>query len=272
MGETAFPSNIWLIGCGNMAGAMLRRWLDTGLDPATMTVIRPSGKPVANGVRVLTQVPDEPAPALVLLGMKPQQLDAVAPVLAPALGPDTILVSILAGAELASLRTRFSTPRTIVRAMPNTPCAVGKGATILFAGDGQPEALAAAERLMEPLGLVEWIDDEALFDIVTTLTASGPAFIFRFIAALADGATALGMAPDQARRLAIVTVEGAAALAAASDESPGNLADRVASPGGTTRAGLNVLDADSRLARLVHETLAAAVAREREMRAEARRG
>ncbi len=261
---------LWLIGGGNMAGAMLSRWLATGLDPACVTVIRPSGKPVAEGVRVLTTVPDDPPPAMVMLGMKPHQLDQVAPTLAPALGEDTILLSILAGAEIASLRTRFPAPRNIVRVMPNTPARVGKGATILFAPDGAPEMLAAVERLMTPLGLVEWVDDERLFDIVTTLTGSGPAFVFRFIAALADGAVALGMDPARAQRLALVTVEGATVLAGASGESPDALAERVASPGGTTRAGLAVLDADDRLRRLIQDTFAAAVRREQEMRAAAR--
>lgn len=264
-------SPLWLIGCGNMAGAMLGRWLDTGLDPATVTVIRPSGKPVADGVRVLTALPDEPPPALALLGIKPQQLDAVAPTLAPRLGPDTILVSILAGAEIEALRRRFPAPRTIVRVMPNTPSRVGKGATILYADGGDPDARAATESLMASLGLAEWIDDEQLFDIVTTLTASGPAFIFRFIAALADAATGLGMDPARARRLAIATVEGAAALTAVSGDDPNTLADRVASPGGTTRAGLSVLDADARLASLIRDTFQATVNREREMREEARR-
>ena len=270
MAQRPFPPSLWLIGCGNMAGAMLSRWLDTGLDPATVTVIRPSGKPVADGVRVLTAIPDEPPPACVMLGMKPQQLDQVAPSLAPRLAEDTILLSILAGAEVASLRTRFSAPRNIVRVMPNTPARVGKGAIILFARDGEPAALAAVEALMAPLGLVEWVDDEQLFDIVTTLTGSGPAFVFRFIAALADGAVALGMDPARARRLALATVEGATALASASDESPDDLANRVASPGGTTRAGLAVLNSDDRLRRLIQETFAAAVRREQEMRAAAR--
>ena len=264
------PTSLWLIGCGNMAGAMLDRWLATGMDPASVTVIRPSGKAVAEGVRVLTQVPDEPPPAIAMLGMKPHQLDQVAATLAPALGPDTILLSIMAGAEIASLRTRFPAPRHIVRAIPNTPSRVGKGATILFAEEAEAPVRATVEALMAPLGLVEWVDDEKLFDIVTTLTGSGPAFVFRFIAALAESAVGLGMDPERAQRLAIATVEGAAVLAGASDVGPHELAERVASPGGTTRAGLAVLDAEDRLARLVRDTFDATVRREQEMRDEAR--
>ena len=123
---------------------------------------------------------------------------------------------------------------------------------------------------MAPLGLVEWIADEALFDIVTALSGSGPAFVFRYIDALAKGAAALGLPADQAARFALATVEGAALLAASADEPPGILADRVASPGGTTRAGLDVLDANGALDALVTRTLDAAAKRNAEMAAAAR--
>lgn len=273
MADLELPGPLWLIGCGNMAGAMLRRWLAAGLDPARVTVIRPSGMPAGEGVRVLTAIPDEPPPVVALLGVKPQKLDAVAPALAGALGPDTILVSILAGVEAASLDRRFPAAGAIVRAMPNMPVALGQGAVILFAAGGAgPAARLPIERLMRPLGLVEWIDEESLFDVVAALAASGPAFVFRFIDALAGGAAALGLADDQAQRLAVATVAGAGALAAAAGESPSQLAERVASPGGMTRQGLDVLDEGAALGRLVRATLAAAVRRSREMGEEARRG
>ncbi len=265
------PGPFWLIGCGNMAGAMLRGWLDAGMDPAQVTVIRPSGKPVAEGVRVLTHLPLDERPVVGMLGVKPQKLDDVAPDLAPALEGSALLISILAGVEQASLRARFSGPRTIVRTMPNTPAALRKGATSLHAEGGAGQDRALAERLMAALGQVEWIEDEGLFDVVAALTASGPAFVFRFIDALAAGAAALGLPGDQARRLALATVEGAAALASNSDETPRQLAERVASPGGMTRKGLDVLDSDENLDQLVHATLEAAVRRSREMGEEARK-
>jgi len=270
MTDLTLPGPFWLIGCGNMAGAMLRGWLDAGMDPAQVTVIRPSGAQVAEGVRVATHPPLDECPALTMLGVKPQKLDEVAPGLAPVLEGSELLISVLAGVEHASLRQRFPGPRTIVRAMPNTPTALRKGATSLYAKDGAGEDRALAERLMAGLGRVEWIEDESLFDVVAALTASGPAFVFRFIDALAAGAAELGLPEDQARRLALATVEGAAALAADSNESPHQLAERVASPGGMTRKGLEVLDADQSLARLVHATLEAAVRRSREMGEEAR--
>ncbi len=124
---------------------------------------------------------------------------------------------------------------------------------------------------MAPLGLVEWIDDEGLFEAVTTLSGCGPAFVYRFIDALAEAGAALGLDSDQAQRLAIATVEGSGLLAAQADVAPGILADRVASPGGSTRQGLNVLDRDDALKRLLRETLAASQRRNAEMAAEARR-
>jgi len=268
----ALPGPFWLIGCGNMAGAMLERWIAAGLDPAQVTVVRPSGKPVAGGVRVLTALPEDEVPALAMLGTKPQKLNEVAPALARALDARTILVSILAGTEQATLRALFPACGTIVRAMPNTPVRLGKGAIGLFSDSQDRASLATVERLMGALGLVEWIGDERLFDAVTALSGSGPAFLFRFIDALAAAGAGLGLPRDQAERLALATVEGAAALAPSAGESPGALADRVASPGGSTRKGLDVLDADGRLLALLRDTLEAALKRNREMAQEARRG
>jgi pyrroline-5-carboxylate reductase len=264
---SAFPIEgpIWLVGCGNMAGAMLRRWLACGLDPREVTVIRKSGAPVADGVMVLTAPPPDGAvPALVMLGVKPQMLDLVVPDLAPMLGRETLLVSILAGVELSGLRRRFPTPRDIVRAMPNTPVALGQGVVALASDSAEPSMRDQAQRLMQPLGLVEWID-EGLFDVATALAGSGPAFLFRFIDALAEAGADAGLPPDQAARFALAMVQGAAALAAAADESPRALADRVASPGGSTRRGLDVLDEDNGLVPLIRNTLTASILRNREM-------
>lgn len=261
---------IWLVGCGNMAGAMLRRWLECGLDPREVTVIRKSGAPVADGVTVATSLPpDGPVPALVMLGVKPQMLDLVARDLAPLLAPETVLVSILAGVELQALRRRFATPREIVRAMPNTPVALGQGVVALASDSADRAGRAQIDALMAPLGLVEWTD-ESLLDVVTALAGSGPAFLFRFIDALAEAGADAGLTHDQAARMALATVNGAAALAAAAGESPRALADRVASPGGSTRRGLDVLDEPEGLVPLLRNTLTAAILRNREMAAAAR--
>lgn len=257
---TVWPDHLFLVGCGNMAGQMLRRWLDCGLDPARVTVLRPSGKDVAPGVKVVTDYPHSlPSSTTVLLGMKPYQIADVAEKLAPLLGSDTCIVSILAGTTLGDLRARFPTSSAIVRAMPNLPVGLGQGVTTLFTdATTEEDARAAITSLIQPLGLTEWITDEALFNNVTALAGCGPAFLFRFIDALSRAGEALGIPADQAARMALATVQGSAAMAAAASDSPATLADRVASPGGMTREGLNVLDADDRLLDLLTDTLTAA--------------
>ncbi|WP_256731448.1 pyrroline-5-carboxylate reductase dimerization domain-containing protein [Sphingomonas sp. dw_22] len=255
------PAGIWLVGCGNMAGAMLRRWIAAGtIDPASVFVVNRGDRSLPEGVRQGRAFPEGPLPQMILLGVKPQQLDAI-----PAIPAGPPLVSILAGVETETLRARFPGNR-IVRAMPNLPVALGKGVVALHG-----ERDAAIEALMAPLGLVEWIADEGLLDVVTALAGSGPGFVYRFIDALAEAGAALGLPADQAGRLAIATVEGSAMLAAAADVSPAVLADRVASPGGSTREGLNVLDRDTGLRPLLRETIAAATRRNAEMAAEARK-
>ena len=268
MVDPLLPGPLWLAGCGNMAGAMLARWLEQGVDPAHVSVIRPSGRAVDGGVRVTTTWPEDEVPAIVLLGMKPYQLDAVAPGLAPILDRETILISILAGVELASLRARFPTPRTIIRAMPNLPVRLGKGVIGLH-GESEPEARALITGLMAVLGPAEWIDDQRAFDLLTSLSGSGPAFTFRFIDALAKAGTALGLPETQALAFSRAAVEGAAALAATGSLSLDERVSAVASKKGTTEAGLLVLDAE--LDDLVLRTLEAARNRELEMAAEARR-
>jgi pyrroline-5-carboxylate reductase len=254
---------IWLIGCGNMAGAMLSRWLAKGLNAGRVTVIDP-GKPDV-GVRVLATLPDEPAPDLLMLGVKPQMLGDIAPGLQAA-SEDALLVSILAGTTTATLAATFPGARAVLRVMPNLPVAIGKGVVGLHGALNDTDR-ARADALMAPLGLVEWIADEAQFDAVTALSGSGPAFVYRFIDALAQGGAALGLPADQAARLAVATVEGAAMTAAASDATPAHLADRVASKGGSTRVGLDILDEGAALAHMVAATLAAAAARNRELAA-----
>ena len=264
------PRTIWLIGCGNMAGAMLRRWVESGaVDPRAVTVIDPGTPQVPAGVRHVTMLPEGGAPEAVMLGIKPQMLDAVAPVLAPRIAGVQLLLSILAGVEVASLAARFAA-EALVRVMPNLPVALGHGAVGLYGADPASAAGKATTALMTPLGLVEWIAEESLFDAVTALSGSGPGFVYRFIDALAGAGAALGLPRDQALRLATATVEGAAMLAARADETPAVLADRVASPGGSTREGLNVLDRDEALATLLAETLRAARDRNVELAAAAR--
>jgi pyrroline-5-carboxylate reductase len=266
------PGPLLMIGCGNMAGAMLSRWLAAGADPSQITVVRPSGRPAGEGVRVLAALPEDEVPAVVVLGVKPQKLEEVAPSLARALQRETLLVSILAGVELSTLRARFPACAAIFRAMPNTPVALGKGVTNLIAEGAGAGARAAVERLMAPLGHIEWFEDESAFALAGHLSAAAPAFLYRFIDALAEAASSLGLPRDQALRLARAMAEGAGALAAASPESPADLARRVASPGGTTEAGLKILDDGEALKSLMLRTLDASRRRGTEMAEAARRG
>jgi pyrroline-5-carboxylate reductase len=260
---------LWLIGCGNMGGAMLDRWIGAGIDPARITVVTRSPRSVPPGVTHRTTLPDGPPPAIVLLAIKPQQLDTVAPDLAPRIAGAGLLISILAGVEDAALARRFDVA-TIVRAMPNLPVAIGQGVVALHSHGDHAGARDTAEALMRPLGLVEWIADAALFDAVTALSGCGPGFVFRFIDALAAAGAALGLPQDQAQRLAIATVQGSATMAAGAEVSPATLADRVASPGGSTRQGLNVLDEGDALRKLLAATLTASEKRNAEMAAAAR--
>ncbi len=260
---------LWLIGCGNMGSAMLDRWIADGIDPARITVITRTPRALPPGVTHATAAPAGPPPAIVVLAVKPQQLDAVAPALAPRIAGAPLLISILAGVDEAALARRFAVG-TIVRAMPNLPVAIGRGVVALHTHGDDPAVRATAQALMTPLGLVEWIADVTLFDAVTALSGCGPGFVFRFIDALAAAGAALGLPADQAQRLAIATVQGSATMAAQADVSPAILADRVASPGGSTRQGLNVLDEGDALKTLLAATLAASERRNAEMAAAAR--
>ncbi len=259
---TTAPASIWLVGCGNMGGAMLRRWVASGIDPVTITVIDPYAPRVPEGVTLLAEAPGG-SPHVLVLAVKPQQLGTL-----PAFSAGT-LISILAGVEEATLAARFAAG-SVIRAMPNLPVGIGKGVVALHTSSKDAAARAAAETLMAPLGLVEWIAGETLFDAVTALSGCGPGFVYRFIDALAEAGAALGLPADQAHRLAIATVEGSAMLAAEASEPPSVLADRVASPGGSTREGLDVLDRGDALKALLRETLAASARRNAEMAAEAR--
>jgi len=260
---------ILVVGCGNMGGAMLQGWLAGGMPPSRITVADPGMREAPAGVTLVSQVPQETFDA-VLLGVKPQGLDGVAAHVAESVGPDTVLLSILAGVELDTLASRFPVNGGIVRIMPNLAAAIGKSPMALAERGLDQAGRDAVVSLLGSLGTPEWLADEALFDAVTALSGCGPAFVYRFIDALAAGAVELGVEAGQAQRLALATVEGAGLLARSSPHAPGELARRVASPGGSTQAGLDVLDEGSALSRLVASAMQAAERRSAEMGREAR--
>lgn len=253
---------MWLVGCGHMGGALLDRWLACGLDPDAVTVIDPSPRSAPAGIRVVGTPQDagEP-PNVVLLAIKPQLLADVAAGLSSFLAHQPLVISILAGAETATIRRLMSS--RVVRAMPNMPVRIGQGVTVLFGEPGPDRNVAAA--LMAAVGQVHWIDDEQLFDAVTGVSGSGPAYLFNFIEALAAAGAAAGLPAELARQLALDTVTGAAALAASGDAPPAELRRQVTSPHGTTAAGLAALDGEGALTRLLSDTVAAAARRSREL-------
>ena len=251
---------IWLIGCGNMGGALLRRWLAEGLGP--VAVIDPAARNLPPGVEASARPPAEGKPDIVVLAVKPQAwAQAVLP-LAGRLGPLTLVISVMAGVCTEDLARLFP-GAGIVRAMPNTPSAVGQGATALFTRDGDI-VQGAAEALFQPVGQTIWLSDEVQFDAVTAVSGSGPAYVFHFIEALAAAGEAAGLEPAMAMRLARQTLIGAAALAAQDGATPAAaLRERVTSPGGTTAAGLSVLMPG--LTPLLEKVVAAAAERSREL-------
>lgn len=243
---------IWLLGCGNMGGALLGRWNAEDMGP--VAVIDPA---VPGG-----EAPAEGRPDVLVLAVKPQVWRAAVAGLADRIGPMTLVVSVMAGVNTTDLAEVFP-GSAIIRAMPNTPAGIGAGVTALFTVAGDL-AEGAAEALFSAAGTTVWLTDECDFDAVTAVSGSGPAYVFVFIEALAAAGVAAGLKPGLADRLARATVTGAAALAAADATiSAASLRERVTSPGGTTAAGLAVLVPG--LGPVVAETVKAAAGRSREL-------
>ena len=261
---------ILIVGFGTMAQAMVDGWMAAGIPANRFAIYHPSRADEPRGIAVHNVWPTSGFDA-VLLAVKPQKLAEIAQDLEPFIGPQCTLVSVLAGAALDSLAQIFPRAGGIVRLMPNLACAINKSANALVASGLQPEVRAEVTKMAQMLGSAEWLEDEAQFDLVAALAGSGPAFVYRFIDALAAAATGLGLDQTQAERLALSMVEGAAALAASSDHPPAELARRVASPGGMTQKGLDVLDEDQALQSLLLNCLAAARDRGAEMAADARK-
>ena len=255
---SAFPSKICFYGCGNMGGAMLRGWLAADVAPATFHIIDPVAENLPEGVHVhRSSAALDTGFDIVILGIKPQLLAELAPEIKRILIPGATLISILAGTTTDTLSAHFPDAR-IIRLMPNLAAAIGKSPLGVFAPHDDAQQRAETASLLAPLGAVIWIDDEAHMDAVTALAGSGPAFVYRFIDALTQGGEAAGLPRDIAAQLALAMTEGAAILAATASETPTDLAQRVTSPGGTTAAGLAVLDSDAALNILMTDTLRAA--------------
>jgi pyrroline-5-carboxylate reductase len=256
-----------LLGCGKMGSAMLRGWLDGGLSAGAVHVLdpAPSNWLKASGVHLNETLPA--APAVALIAVKPQAMQAALPALRPLAEGDTLFLSIAAGTPIRAYESALGSKTPIIRAMPNTPAAVGRGITAII-GNARASAaqLTLAETLLSAVGDVVRLESEAQMDAVTGLSGSGPAYVFHLIECMARAGEAQGLAPELALQLARATVAGAGALAMQADETPAQLRINVTSPNGTTQAGLDVLmDENAGLPPLIAKTVAAATNRSKEL-------
>lgn len=265
------PSSLLLLGAGKMGGAMLEGWLAEGMPPQGVTVIDPRPSDEMTRLCVDRGIALDPAdprqPEVLVLAIKPQMLDEASKDLNALVGPQTLIVSILAGKTIGDLRKRLPAARAIVRAMPNLPASIGRGATGAAASAEVSETQRlTADALLKSVGAVEWLPSEDLIDAVTAVSGSGPAYVFHLVECLAEAGIAAGLPADLAQRLARATVTGAGELLFQSDLAPATLRQNVTSPGGTTAAGLQVLMADpGGLKALMRETVAAAKKRAEEL-------
>ncbi len=262
-----------LAGAGKMGGALLAGWLERGLSPSDIIIQDPAPasdtleSALERGVRVETSVGVLPKPpSVIVVAVKPQVMEVVFPLLARLAGPRTTVLSIAAGKTIASFERHLAVGAAVVRAMPNTPAAIGRGITVCCANPHVSAAQRAlCDQLLAAVGTVAWITDEGQMDAVTAVSGSGPAYVFHLVEALAAAGEAAGLAPELAMRLARETVSGAGELLHRSDQDAGTLRHNVTSPGGTTAAALAVLMADDGLAALMRRAVAAATIRGREL-------
>jgi pyrroline-5-carboxylate reductase len=269
-GTLQLPSPTWFVGCGNMGGAILDGWRVGGMDLSPVTVIRPSGKAV-EGTRTVTSFAEAgSSPRFAVLAFKPQKLDEIVPELRRYLSAQTTVISLLAGVEAESLRQRLPGVEAIVRAMPSLPVAVRRGVTGLYSGDVDPHTGVELNNFFSALGFAMWMSDEAKLAALGSVAGAGPAYVARFIDALAKAGEKRGLSPEIAAVIARETVLGTAWMAATTGEDMASIAKRVASPKGTTEAGLAVLDREHVLDELIAVTIEAAARRGAELAEEAR--
>jgi pyrroline-5-carboxylate reductase len=260
---------IVLAGAGKMGGAMLSGWLAQGLDPKRVVVIEPYpsdeiGALAATGLRLNPSPRDVGAVATLVVALKPQMFREAGPGLKPFAGPATLVVSIMAGTPIASIEEVCG--GSVVRAMPNTPAAIGRGITVAVAANNvSASQRAVADALLRATGSVEWVDDEQLMDAVTAVSGSGPAYIFLLAEELARAGVEAGLPAELATKLARETVAGSGELLHRSELPSATLRQNVTSPGGTTAAALKVLMGPDGLQSLLTRAVAAATRRSKEL-------
>ncbi len=263
-------TRILLVGCGKMGGALAQGWLRQGVAAADIVVVEPNPQPdLPAGVLQVAgaeAVPPAFAPDIVLLAVKPQVMDAVAPAYGRYAQAGACFLSVAAGKTVATLNRLLGGNAAIVRSIPNTPAAVAQGITACFAGAGVSDAQRqACDSLLQAVGEVVWVEREELIDSATAVSGSGPAYVFWLTECLAAAGAKLGLPTELAAQLARATVQGAGALMRQSPESPTQLRKNVTSPNGTTQAALDVLMAENGLEPLMTQAVAAADKRSREL-------
>jgi pyrroline-5-carboxylate reductase len=259
---------ILLIGCGKMGNALLSGWLTRGIPASRIHIVEPAGVAQTDvaAVRAAGDLPAGLKPDVVVFAVKPQALDEIAPEYRRFTGAGAVALSIAAGKTIAVFERHLGANAAIVRTMPNTPAAVGRGITVACANQHANQAQRAlCESLLEAVGEVAWVEDEALLDPVTAVSGSGPAYVFLLIETLAEAGVASGLPAELAQRLARATVIGSGELARLSHEDAAQLRKNVTSPGGTTAAALDVLMGAGGLVELMTRAVAAATRRSREL-------
>lgn len=262
---TSRMKNILLIGCGNMGSALLARWQTLG---HTIAVVEPNTIRAANitHVKNLAELPANISPELIVLAIKPQQLDVLLPELAAKFKNKPAYLSIAAGKTLSYFAQHLGSDASIIRAMPNTPAMVGLGITALIANANTSSSTRdTATQLMQAVGEVVWLTDESQMDVVTAISGSGPAYFFSFMACLIEAAVKNGLSPEVAGKLVKQTAVGASALATQSKEGLCDLITNVTSKGGTTEAALGIFNKDEAQSRLINEAVNAAIKRAKEL-------
>jgi pyrroline-5-carboxylate reductase len=268
-------TQVLLIGFGNMGQALVRGWLARGHDARSIRVVDPvaAAREAAAGLGLAAIERIGPVagrkPEVVVLAVKPDQVGAVLTDCRAFGEAGAVFLSIAAGKTIARLAAGLGAHAPIVRAMPNTPAAIGKGMTALVASPTVTRAQRVlCGELLAAVGAIAWLDDERAMDAVTAVSGSGPAYVFLLIECLERAAIEAGLGPELARQLSLATVAGAGAYAEAAGEPPAELRRRVTSPGGTTQAALAVLGSEHGLAELVARAVRAAAARSRELSAD----
>ncbi len=269
------PGPLVLVGAGNMGGAMLEGWLEQGLDASGIYILdpNPSERLIelagSTGLHLNMAQKDIPDPAIVLLAVKPQIMESALDGLDDLVRADSVFLSIAAGKTVQFFEgklDRNGRKAAIVRTIPNTPAAVGRGITVAFANGSVSETQKTmCSSLLEAVGEVGWVEEETLIDAVTAVSGSGPAYVFYLAECMAKAGEALGLPADLAARLGRVTVEGAGELMHCSDLEPETLRENVTSPAGTTAAALEILMNDDGLEPLMKKAIAAAEKRSREL-------